>query len=86
MANHQNPGLGGNPHFVDVTAQTESDAQLTSATLALAYEQRTANLIALWSNPEVTLMDLSRGEQRTCGVGTEVMDKVLAEIIERLGL
>ncbi|WPR65229.1 hypothetical protein SLW73_02495 [Glutamicibacter protophormiae] len=39
--------LPGNPHVVDPDGAATLDACLTaSATLALAYEQRTANLIA----------------------------------------
>lgn len=43
-----NPGLQGNPHFKDVTAFSEPEQQAVSATLALAYEQRTATLAALF--------------------------------------
>lgn len=41
-----NPGLEGNPHFVDLTCLEREDEQV-AATLTLAYEQRTSNLIAL---------------------------------------
>lgn len=45
---HQNPGLEGNPHFIDVTCiSDQDDAMIISTVLTLAYEQRTANLIAL---------------------------------------
>ena len=56
------------------------------ATLALAYEQRTANLIALWSNPETSLMDLSSGRQRVAGIGMKNADEFLLQILERLGV
>lgn len=61
------------------------DAQV-EATLALAYEQRTANLLMLWANPETTLMDLKTGRQRSINVGTEVIETVLQELLNRLGL
>lgn len=66
-------------HFTEPQRQIE-------ATLALAYEQRTANLIALWSNPETTLTELRSGRQRTQGIGTDNADKLFKEILERLGL
>jgi hypothetical protein len=42
-----NPGLEGNPHFADVTTTDTNVLQQISATLTLAYEQRTASLVAL---------------------------------------
>ena len=55
-----NPGLKGNPHFTDVTALTDLPEVQVSAILTLAYEQRTANLIAhaqlLSPSPELTAL------------------------------
>jgi hypothetical protein len=48
------------------------------ATLALAYEQRTANLIAMWSNPE------AKTDTVTWGVGEGSLGRILQEILERL--
>lgn len=42
-----NPGLPGNPHFADLISLTNIEEVKVSATLALAYEQRTATLVAL---------------------------------------
>lgn len=53
---------------------------LIQATLALAYEQRTANLIAMWGNPE------SKMETVTYGVGETTVGALLQEILERLGV
>ena len=47
MSEFSNPGLAGNPHFVDVMALTDREGQQISATLTLAFEQRTASMIAL---------------------------------------
>jgi hypothetical protein len=52
------------------------------ATLALAYEQRTANLIALWSNPQASGMN---GDV-TWGVSDERIGELLQEIQQRLGV
>lgn len=51
MSIFNNPGLEGNPHFKDVTAMDAAEIQAVhvSATLALVYEQRTANLIAIYT-------------------------------------
>ncbi|UYL88378.1 hypothetical protein SEA_EVEPICKLES_91 [Arthrobacter phage EvePickles] len=59
------------------------DAQ-TEATLALAYEQRTANLIALWSKPQVTMQDIN-GNPMTHSINTDKVGQLLHEILERLG-
>jgi hypothetical protein len=50
------------------------------ATLALAYEQRTANLIAMWSKPSTSVGNV------TWGIGEETAGQFLQEIIERLGV
>jgi hypothetical protein len=55
------------------------DAQI-QATLALAYEQRTANLIALWSNPESTIREI------TWGINEGHLGRLLQEIQQRLGV
>jgi hypothetical protein len=57
----------------------EEGERTIEATLALAYEQRTANLIALWSNPESSSGDV------IWGVGEERIGRILQEIQERLG-
>jgi hypothetical protein len=44
--------LPGNPHFDEGDYYNGSENyNLAQATMALAYEQRTANLIALWIDP-----------------------------------
>lgn len=67
--------LPGNPHFEEGNYSSENYAQ-SQATMALAFEQRTANLIALWTDPnanESPMNDLDYGG-------------VAAQIKERLGL
>lgn len=55
------------------------DAQV-EATLALAYEQRTANLIALWNMDEPSALGLNNaGAMRD-------WDGVAKRVVERLGL
>ena len=54
MSNLPGNYLPGNPHMNDLIIRRNSGNDYTptvSATLALAYEQRTANLIALWASP-----------------------------------
>ena len=57
--------LPGNPHFAEGNNDDGSGNYAQSqATMALAYEQRTANLIALWTDPnanESPLNDLDYG-------------------------
>ena len=60
---------------------------LTKATLAVAYEQRTANLIALWAMPE----ELASSLASASGVGNDGVQKdiyagVAQQILGRLGL
>jgi hypothetical protein len=46
-------GMQGNPYIKHLETVATTDAEATmNATLALAYEQRTANLIALWTDPK----------------------------------
>lgn len=52
------------------------------ATLALAYEQRTANLIALWGMADDTVMSLDKAN----GMGADDWSSVAKQIRERLGL
>jgi hypothetical protein len=52
------------------------------ATLALAYEQRTANLIALWSNPQATALN----SDSTWSVDHDDLGKLLQMIQDRLAL
>lgn len=47
MTYFNNPGLEGNPHFTDVTCLDQPGDQQIAAILTLAYEQRTATLVAL---------------------------------------
>jgi hypothetical protein len=54
------------------------------ATLALAHEQRTANLIALRSKPQVTMQDIN-GNPTTHSINTDKVGELLHEILERLG-
>jgi hypothetical protein len=58
--------------------QNYGDYHLTQATLALAYEQKTANLIALYS------MRTPDGEA-VCKTN-EVLEAIGADIVSRLGL
>jgi len=60
------------------------DAQ-TEATLALAYEQRTSNLISLWSKPHMTVQDYN-GNDMTYSIKPEMTGDLLSEILERLDL
>lgn len=60
------------------------DAQV-EATLALAYEQRTANLIALWSNPQSRQEDMN-GNPMTYSINSDTPGKIIEQILERLGL
>lgn len=55
------------------------------ATLALAYEQRTANLIAMWAAPSAALQDIN-GNPVTYSVHADTPGKLLEKIHERLGL
>lgn len=64
--------------------QVRSDA-LIQATLALAYEQRTANLIALWSNPQSRQEDIN-GNPMIYSVNSDTPGKLIEQIIERLGI
>lgn len=70
--------LPGNPH--SEAWKDESDGQwgVVQATLALAYEQRTANLIAL--------LDTPAGRLAFMGEPDDAMGAVQEEIRERLGL
>lgn len=55
------------------------------ATLALAYEQRTANLIAMWAAPSAALHD-TNGNPVTYSVNVDTPGELLQEILERLGV
>lgn len=59
-----------------VTALLQTNAR---ATLALAYEQRTANLIAIWQTGEI------RSGDETFGIMAEYRMSLYKEIAERLG-
>lgn len=50
----------GNPHFADHLCDhvdSNDGRAISAATLALAYEQRTANLIAIWTAPDRSRLD-----------------------------
>lgn len=70
-----NPGLEGNPHFVDLICLAEPGDEQIAATLTLAYEQRTASLIAL----------LAAGTTAVQVAGVDYSN-VADQIKERLGL
>lgn len=55
------------------------------STLALAYEARTANLIALYTNPATT-METSNGNKVTWSPNEETVGDLLQRILERLGV
>jgi hypothetical protein len=79
--------LPGNP-FADEGALYTEDANNSSvvnATLALAYEQRTANLLALWAKPAISITDSHTGNEVTWGIDEDRIGKLLEEILERLG-
>jgi hypothetical protein len=69
------------------TSPSYTEYALAEATLALAYEQRTANLIALWSMPEPEAAGLASaaGKDRD-GVEKDIWNGLASQIIERLGL
>lgn len=74
--------LPGNPF-----AMEDSTYQPTTgtATLALAYEQRTANLLALWANPSTSTQDVFSGNRVTWGIDEKRVGDLLEEIQKRLG-
>lgn len=78
--------LRGNPYaeLLDSYADPRNSLE-AHATLALAFEQRTANLIALWSNPGCSTLG-STGNAVTWGIGEELVGKLLQEIQQRLGV
>jgi hypothetical protein len=79
---NQQQSLPGNPHFDEATYQEIDAASYAQAqaTLALAYEQRTASLIALYTSGDVT-----HGEV-TYGLLPERAESMLKQVNERLGL
>ena len=77
-----------NEHYIseqgitDETMQFGALNRIAEATLALAYEQRTANLIALWSMQDETAMSLDKAN----GMNVDEWSSVAQQIRERLGL
>lgn len=76
-------GMEGNPHAESLTGYADPRNSLEAmATLALAYEQRTANLIALWGMSDDACMALDTAS----GTGESDWSSVAKQIRERLGL
>jgi hypothetical protein len=91
MSHNPNPGNPYNPAADHLLHQSEEEAQpphsmlsatqaFVQATLNLAFEQRTANLIALYTAGSVTHNDV------TYGLLPERAELILKQINERLGL
>lgn len=77
-------GMQGNGHFqyaLDALGDRRNDPA-TAATLALAFEQRTANLIALYNMDEPNVQGMVDGADMTAGNWVDVT----RQIKERLGL
>jgi len=73
-------GLSGNPHYQSTNVRNvHTNDGLIEATLALAFEQRTANLIALWQQPTTETSTATLGL-----LDSRLMD-MQQEILERLG-
>jgi hypothetical protein len=79
--------MNGNQHATEAAAllavnpgEYEIEKSKALATLALAYEQRTANLIAIWSSPESTIGAV------TWSMGESALGECLEQIMERLDL
>lgn len=79
--------MPGNPHYERSHNEDAPEWAQVEATRALAHEQRTANLIALWAMPE----DLASSLASASGVGNDGVQKdiyagVAQQILGRLGL
>ncbi|ERI39167.1 hypothetical protein M707_02605 [Arthrobacter sp. AK-YN10] len=75
--------IPGNPYAEDLEDYSDPRNSIEGvATLALAYEQRTSNLIALWSMQDDTAMSLDKSN----GMGADEWSSVAKQIRERLGL
>lgn len=74
--------LPGNPFAME---DSNYEPTISTAFLALAYEQRTANLLALWANPSCAIKDPFTGNDVTWGVTEDRIGKLLEEILQRLG-
>lgn len=78
--------MSENEHFTKAKSRlhngttNEVTRAQAEATLALAYEQRTANLIAMWSNPQTSMGNV------VWSMGEETAGQFLQEILERLGV
>lgn len=68
----------------EFNAECREDAAI-QASLAIAYEQRTANLLALWSNPQSRQEDIN-GNPMTYSINSDMPGKLIEEIIQRLGI
>lgn len=75
-------GLAGNPH-ADISQREvmDHDSALINVTLALAYEQRTANLIAYEQGQWAAMQDNSLDP-----TGVELWKEAAGQISQRLGL
>lgn len=76
--------LNGNPHYSEdlpEIAGTNDGTTIAAATLSLAYEQRTANLIAI----HASLTNVKEGEHLTAS-GLKRANSIYDQIITRLGL
>lgn len=71
--------------WYDDNAEALLRAQI-QADLAVAYEQRTANLIAMWSKPQVEMEDFRSGNPATYSINFDTVGNLLQEILERLGV
>ena len=69
------PNMDGNPHYGPAQTQVGADEGAIEATLALAYEQRTANLLTILIAAHTTV-----------NIGGLDMDKLARETTARLGL
>lgn len=74
--------LPGNPFTTEDALYTEdsNNSSVVNATLALAHEQRTASLIAIWQTGDV------ESSGATFGITFEKRMAIWLEIDERLGL
>ncbi len=74
---HQMSAMDGNPHYEEGNHDNGSDNyNLAQATMALAHEQRTANLIGLWTDPNAEVSPM----------GGLNYGHIATQIRERLGL
>jgi hypothetical protein len=78
--NTMSTGMQSNPYIKHLESVATTDAEASmNATLAVAYEQRTANLIALWQTGDIT------ADGGTYGITGEKRMAVYYELAQRLG-